>query len=67
MRAVDPLDLATLPRALGKRVQKSTRRDDYIYLMYEYRQMEGRRYGKIMVVQNQTRLEAKAPIGTVLN
>ena len=34
-RPVDPVDLATQPRALGKRVPKSTRRDDYSYLMYE--------------------------------
>ena len=29
-RAVDPVDLATQPRALGKRVPKSSRRNDYV-------------------------------------
>ena len=28
--------------------------------------MDGRRYGQIVVAQNQTRLKSKAPIGTVL-
>ena len=29
--------------------------------------MDGSRYGQNMVMQHQTRLQAKAPIGTVLN
>ena len=39
-RLVDSVDLATQSRALGKRLPKSTRRDDYVYLMYEYREMD---------------------------
>ena len=66
-RTLDPGDIATQPRALGKRVPKSTRRDDYSFLMYEYREMDGSRFGQNAVVQNHRRLQAKAPIDKVLN
>ena len=61
------VDLARQPGAIGKRVPKYTRRDDYVNLMYEYREQDGSRYGQHLLVQNQTRLKAKATIVTVLN
>ena len=38
------VDLQTQPRSIAKRVSKSTRRVDYVYLMYEYWDMDGSRY-----------------------
>ena len=43
------------------------RRDDYVYRMYVYREMDGSRYGKSKVEQNQRGQQAKSPVGKVLN
>ena len=39
-RGVNSVDLATQPRGIVKSVHKSTRPDNYVYLMYEYREMD---------------------------
>ena len=59
-RRLASVDPGMQPRALGHRVPKSTRRDDYIYLMDTCRGME-------QVVATHSRELPKAPIGAALN
>ena len=65
-RAVDSVDLATQAHALGIGMPKCRRGDDYVYLIYEYTQMDGSYHGQNMVVQSHLPHYAKGPIGLVL-
>ena len=60
MSSVASVDPAKQTRALGKRVPKSTRRTDYIYLIYTCRAM-----GQLLAKQSS--LQATAPMGAPLN
>ena len=60
-------DLVAEPRTPRKRVAKSTRRSDYLYLMYECRAMERFNRMGAEVVATQSRLVARAPIAAPLN
>ena len=40
MRAVDSGDILTQPGDLYKRLPTSTRRDDFVYIVYEDREMD---------------------------
>ena len=63
----DSVDIEKEPRALLKIEPNSTGHDDFLYRIYESRGRDRIRYGQNMVLQNQTRLKAKATLGMVLN
>lgn len=63
----DSVDIEKEPRALLKIEPNSTRHDDFLYRIYKSRGRDRIRYVQNMVFQNQTRLNAKAPLGMVLN